>query len=170
MIARSWFFTITIDGSPYGVRIEKDYPDHSDRPVYRWNARHGTTHVADGTVSGVSCVWEARESVEAALFQALSRPFKDIMARLEALTPGGSEFHRDPYRCLTHIEARRNEAVEQALLRARAERRVKKLEAACKAALDYLTEPGDDVGPVAQYKALTSQLRDALYLKEASGD
>ena len=63
-----------------------------------------------------------------------------ITERLVAMTPGGSEFHDDPNRCLNYIERRMARVVEQVRKRKEAEEQRDELLRACERALPWLAK------------------------------
>ncbi len=129
MYATKWFDAISLRGKSYAVRFQQDW--HQGAKQFRWEARTGPSEViASGIVKGPTGAWTAREVIEDALREALG--MKTLAERLVALTPGGSEFHDDPDRCLDWLEKRRWEVVDQVLRRKALEDRVQELMALLK--------------------------------------
>lgn len=54
---------------------------------------------------------------------------EELVKELEKMTPGGSEFHNDPGRCLEFIQERQDTVIKIALERKRLRERVAELEA-----------------------------------------
>jgi len=86
-----------------------------------------------------------------------------ITERLVAMTPGGSEFHDDPNRCLNYIERRMARVIEQVRKRKEVEEQRDELLEAAEAALAHITGDGWD-GTEGQDKdnPLPKQLRAAI--------
>jgi len=75
------------------------------------------------------CVYELR--VARQRIAALEAEVERLMRHLESLTPGGSEFHNDPTRCVLWATQQREGVIHQVKLRKAVEAEVERLRKAC---------------------------------------
>ena len=73
------------------------------------------------------CHWPADARRAQARIDALEAENTQLMLDLESLTPGGSEFHNDPERCVKWVRERLSGVVEQVKKRKAAETEVERL-------------------------------------------
>lgn len=94
-----------------------------------------------------------------------------LLRMLESLTPGGSEYHNDPERCVEYMRARLKGAVQQALRRKAAEAECDALREALRWLLHLhhgISKGGVDQETGARYPVTDAEWHDALEAARAA--